>query len=881
MDNRAGRDEKIQQMVAEARAERRRTGGVGEGVSGGGLDLALLAEEVAKVPARYKWWAYLRRSQITDEADRHGTNYLIAQARFVEALRGLGVDIPVSRVLDADTGKSGALGRKFREDLQQLWDAIDQDENNTVVAVRDVSRLFRDATDREPTLFATHMDVHRTLVLTSDGRLPLLLDMTREGDRERFKLLAKAAARERIAIRERTLTAREQSVEGGGASGGPIPLGYAGRPKISRHESDDGQEHPPIRYVYEPHREVRLQIMRAAMLPHIKTWRALHKHLVAYDIAFPPFDPETARTAFSRSALCRVHVDDPAAPGGRRPLRRDDNYRHIPGSKSLQRLLTDPIVLGDVMIGSGEVGGGYQLRKAARIAEAEGRRLDSLVRVDREFKGNRPDQALCRTEEEEALFWAVVQKWSPKDLRRLREARYAPEAAIENPDYVAKGKRGRPAGSGDITTPWAGMIYCYRHGIDPHTGNWRLTRTLRHSRSSTGKSYSMCDYDRRYKAADANCCLIPELEPLLTHHLMRAIWSLLRREDLMAGLEAEREAAKRRVESLRREVEMLQAEQQKVVQGLLDLRGALAGMDEAFVAQQVAGYSESRVRPLAEGLQARQKDLADAEAARAATPLGQDTATEVKVAIERTLMDWDELALDQQREFIHTFVERVGVLAGEGEGEYLIEFRWNTNALHDEHGSQIRDVLVAWKDESRDRRSWTPEEDEALRRLWPASSGATREDIQAALQPERKLTTILERVKALDLTNGGKSRKMGRGNEFRAAWRESEKNWGERHPAVRYLQVEGWRSAGALARGAWDHNAEGDVRKIMVEVEVEGPDPREIIEMPAEVRDGIARLATLAALPEVNLTGWNLADQGASQRDSISNDGFSVINPRC
>ena len=65
-------------------------------------------------------------------------------------------------------------------------------------------------------------------------------------------------------------------------------------------------------YVYEPHRAVKLDIMRASLLPHIETLDQLHQHLRT-DVeryTFPSFEPAVRDEAFRNSILPRTTVRD-------------------------------------------------------------------------------------------------------------------------------------------------------------------------------------------------------------------------------------------------------------------------------------------------------------------------------------------------------------------------------------------------------------------------------------------------------------------------------------------------------------------------------------------------------------------------------------------
>ena len=109
---------------------------------------------------------YVRKSD--PGGHKNQAAYLMVQEAVPEALARAGVPPERLILLEGDTGKSAWLSRKFRADLNNLYERIGADEVGTVV-VRDISRIFRDTYLKESTDFCARMARFNTKLLTTFG----------------------------------------------------------------------------------------------------------------------------------------------------------------------------------------------------------------------------------------------------------------------------------------------------------------------------------------------------------------------------------------------------------------------------------------------------------------------------------------------------------------------------------------------------------------------------------------------------------------------------------------------------------------------------------------------------------------------------------------
>lgn len=764
---------------------------------GGGLHALLSQCDLSR-----KLYLYIRKSNKT--GIEQNANYLIAQESLVTHLIDAGVSPEKMVALEDDTGKSGALSRKFRKDLDALFEAIGEGGVGTVVAI-DIARLFRDYTDIEPATFAARMGRHKVSVLTTDDGKWLRLQMEEENAKERFKALAKAAAKDRKTIRARTMYSKEQSVLNGNYSGSPVPVGWAVKPGLSKHESDDGIAHAPRMYVYEPHRKIKLEIMQASLLPHIQSYPALYRHLKLHGIAIPPFAPEVGKESFSRSCLCKVWSKE---VGGRRYLKRDEPC--LPSIYMLPSLLLEPLAIGDRMYGSGR-SGYYKMLKAEHMAAMMDRQSDTRVRPGKAYIGNAPELAVCRTQEEIELYWKVVAKWSKIDIKAAKELGYKVQPKNER-RTAGIASPGRPRGA-TITNAWAGKVFCLKHGMDDN-GNPSL---LRNMRLVGNNGVWACAKDHIEGKSEHLCSswgLDNRLGKILDFHLFYNIHAwLASNHQFLQDVSVEHKQAKQRAGELRKEIGALEDERDRQLKRQDDLERRMQGMDEDFVRTQADAFFDANIRPIMISLSKLNKELVWAEAASVAgtaDQLEEDFRADLQAVI-----DTDNLPVSKKRDLIELFVDHIGILVGDGidAREAIIVFKWA--GISDGSGKPITDVLVSWRGPWKDTRPWTPEEDTAIRELWPAQKPESGEQwfgeqstddylkIKRRLQKGRKFSNIRRRAITLGVADGSRSK------AWQSACAELDSSWGDKNPEVLYL-IAG-ADVPTLAKHATELGQEGEL----------------------------------------------------------------------
>ncbi|MDQ2800028.1 MAG: hypothetical protein M3Y13_10330, partial [Armatimonadota bacterium] len=172
------------------------------------------------------------------------------------------------------------------------------------------------------------------------------------------------------------------------------------------------------------------------------------------------------------------------------------------------------------------------------------------------------------------------------------------------------------------------------------------------------------------------------------------------------------------------------------------------------------------------------------------------TEEELRAKLESMVAARD-IPADQLHTLIELFVEEVGVITHDHCTESVVVVRWRDRRTKAQHGAgdalewlpEAHDILLCWRYWNRDDRAWTTEEDAALKMLWPASSGASYNEIKAALLPGRKWNKLYKRVMELKLTDGSLAR------QWQIAAERSERSPAYLNPELGYMVVQarsGW-----------------------------------------------------------------------------------------
>ncbi len=783
-----------------------------------------------------------------DDATRE-SRMLEMQRTLPRALYEAGVPRERIIVLPGDSGKSASLGPMYRAYYDLLRHLLLTGRMG-VLATVEVSRLHRDSSGRQAPDFAAIMGMDRVKmsVLTQEGMQWSALAMHTK-DAERYVALARTAAEERQTLRRRSMQSRDTAAAAAEWTGRPCPIGWVAFPTVSATDSPDGTIHRGWYEIWEPHAAVKLEIMRASLLPHVTSIEKLYDHLVLYDMRLPAL-PErvvskrglgsiSRQRAVSNSAYHRCVIGDANVPGGRRRVRPDESF--ILPILSLETLLLESMTIGDVRMGTGEQGA-YLRRRAEHIAETQTQKADTQIRVMRPLMAHAPDLAICNTPELEELYWEVVKKWSRVDLKAARAKLYEEEPL--NLDRI-EAKRGRPAGGVLELNPFAGRVWCYAHGLDDN-GDFRRVRHM-----STGGKHNLCAYNQRSGLEESSCRSISDVGSLLERHLLSVVGALLDEgSEAISRLEDERNATKRRVTAIQRDLEMLRQRQADVSRTLIALQGGWAAFGEDFAVAESERWVKENVSPVASELKAKQRELAVAEGASLTTAV-TTTASEVRESLHSAVAQWGQLTPMRRREIVATFVSDVGVLVPLRGGAVLIEIEYNPQFILRADGAPVVDILIIYKNEWQDRRPFTSDEDDALRRLWPVESGADRDDIMTALLPGRNYHKIDRHVTKLGI-------KGNRTNAWRRAWMESTHTWAERNPDVAYLQVEGFGSMVSFLRTVASLDATRDewsrhsitARFNRVGVDAEREQVQELNETSDNIPSGPARGVSILAAAE-------------------------------
>ena len=700
-------------------------------------------------------------------------NYLQQQENLAERIISAEINSEKIQVIEIDKGKSGSLSRKHRAGLQTLFDDVSADKVSVLV-ILDVSRIFRDITLQAPTEFAALCQRKGIHILTKINNMWVDLDMRDESNRAKFIRLCEDAGNERIKIRERTVASRENSVAEGGWSGSPLPLGYAVTPKLSKFESETGEEEKSQMYIYEPHAAIVRQIVEISMREEIRSLRLLRRFLVQHNITVPPFSQDIVNYNFSRSILCRVIVDA-------RPLRKDEAY--IPSVTTLRKIITNPKNSGIVLYGTGWESGKYKKKFLERLYASQNQVSDSLIRDHQVFVRQDDELAIFSTKEERDLWLAAQKKWNVLDVEKMIEGNW--ESVSENTESVRK--RGRPRGTFTKNSGlWAEKVFCYKHGYDEQ-GTYFTHRTMRLMLNMWA---CLKDYDE--KTNENACAYLVEnnkLQRVLDQHLLNTLARIINTDDsILSDYENDKEEHERKVKSLELEISTLEKDYEKAIKGLSRLQMSLdEDDDEEAIQAIVKDYQRVNIVPLKAVIQNNKKELAELSAQFIDTD--NRSKEEVKQDIERSILE-GKISDDVRRKLIKQFVKNVGVIIPDANltGAVIIYFQWTDAIRSVNNQGEVEnqtDILVTWKNMTRDNREFTEAEDQAIRDFFPRIEDSRYEDLLAQLQEGRKFDSIYNRV-FHDL----KIKRPFITESWQKECRLKDKTYQQRNPEILYIQLD-------------------------------------------------------------------------------------------
>ena len=705
---------------------------------------------------------YIRKSNKAGKAE-HG-NFLIEQEKVLELLLKAGIPRERILVLDGDTGKSAKLNAKFRKDLDKMMGLLLEEQVGGVIALN-IARLFRDRTLQAPSSFAGRMQRSKALLITADGGEWVKKDLNYSSDLKWFLDKAGAAAAELDDIRERTMVSRRNSVFGDDLtnfSGASAPIGYAVKPGYKTYIGSELVSYSPRLYVYNPHAEYKIGVMRVSMLPHIDTFPKLQRHLRDNNLMIPPFDPQIVADTFSRSSLCKV-----SEGRGKGKIKLPSDASFLPSAHMLRQILLEPLAVGDRFYGSGD-DGKYLKRKYEKIAKIMGQSDDSKMNIERIFVGNVPELAICNTPELEQLYYDVWDKWSPWDVRTARASDY--EEMVPN-----EARAVRPASSGrapdpENFNPWVSKVWCLKHGEDEDS-----EPVFDHPMVRNGRGWT-CMKDNLKALIDGVCSnwgCNDILTKVLDAHLRLTIRMILDgKKALVENLVEARDADKAQLQSLHETVKELEADLMNAQASATAQRKAMQKAEIEDYEEQIDEYLARHMVPVAKNLATAKRDL---ELLRAR--LDQVEASNSRHEVMDMLSKYLTVACPtnaQQMEIVAHMVKSVGVLVSDGFNTraVYVRFAWMNGEVDD---------LVSWRESSRDDRPWTEAEDAVLDTCW-ADKSLSWLDIRGQLQPFRKFSSAHRRADAQGLTS-----KIRRTAAWTDAARASDRNFADNNPDLLYL----------------------------------------------------------------------------------------------
>ncbi len=781
---------------------------------------------------------YVRQS----DPDAEAINYTKAQMEMSKLLVAAGVAEDRIRVKQADMGISGAKSTRHRADYKSTQDEIRRGECKTLMALS-ISRIHRDPTGTHASQFSSLMGANGVSVLVRlDGEWQVL-DMAKSGDRRIYIDHAWEASDERNAIRERAIQSKEASVaEGNWSGGGIVPLGWRKVPGVKR---SNGNSQSPIVVVYEPHKRVKLEIMQASLQPHIKTWAGLWRHVRDAGLRFPPFDLTVRDQAFSSSPFRRARVRDADSPGAKRKMRDDESC--LPSLAMLRAIILEPLALGDRFYGSGRAGA-YRLRKAAQEAALDEVPVDTLTNPGRDFVGCFEDQALCTTEEEIALFYAVQHKWSKIDLKTAREGGY--EDVPENTAKSAGNHKGRVRGENPVNA-WAGKVWCGKHGKTDDEFSLTHPLTWCHNPNRDGKSKSSpfetwrCAPEKGETGPSCTNWTGDDLMRILDRHLRHNMGEIINGDqEIFEGLfvrQAQAQEARRSLES------NLEATQKELALQTVraDARARAFDDDPETMAIEYEAFTRKNIKPLTISIKQIKRDLAALEAQTSAIDIPLEAHAQIKSELQAIYERYHELSIVNKRNVIEMLVASVVVVAGDGmDGqECAIWFEWaNGNT----------DLLVGWRGWPIDVRAWTAEEDEAIRQLWGVEMDFAK--ITTRLQPGRKMLKIRKRAIALGIAKQRPTPRVWQNAQF-----AGERSFRELNPEVLYMMLHPRAGVQDIidADGAQGMSEDSTLPKVLVVISEPAYNNESWYhaDMPASVEDGLITRFIEAGVESKNKQG--------------------------
>jgi hypothetical protein len=720
---------------------------------------------------------YPRKSQKNDK-----TNYLEVQESLPGLLRDAGVlEILIYTYQGRDHNISGTLGPEERADMAELKERLLSGIVGTV-CMAEIARLHRDWTAVDPADFAAIMDLQEVRVLARIGGEWTLLDMTNPTHNRMYREEAQKGADELVSIVGRLCPSRVNAItKKGGHGNGPAPFGLIHVPRQNRYQSGTGEAMPAHREKYPLHIAIKKQIMCLSLQPHIMSYPALQYACFENEIYIVPFDPESRAIAHPASML--AHVGEIVMENGKRikKIMPPDFEPFVPKVTMLRNILLDTWVTGDVRYGSGKQGA-YQIRALAEKSKRGNRNHLKFKLIQPARPAIRKDDPYLSVAEDDPelldLFWQVVQKWSPINIQEARENDYKyvygeePKNAAQT---AGKPVMIRPRGS-KYTNWWAARVHCLKHGWEG--GEPRRTHFMRINPDGVWS----CDADHNKDKRCPRCTSYSaehQLRSVLDSHFLLTIRVVLESGGPLLGTLQEEQ---RRLLDQRR---LLNTNLTAIATTIEDQERFLSKLyvgweradGEEFADGEMEKWREKHLMPLYTQRSTILRDLGEItkKLGDQETPPPPCTEEQIRKRLMYAMDNWEGLSVARRRQLIFTLVDWVGIICPPGydRRETLIFVRW---------ANGMTNVLIGWRALTMDYRAWEPWEDEALRRLWPSSSGANINQIRAALLPGRKMSNMERRTREL-----GISQAADRSVAWRRACKEAEKPFGEQNPDILYL----------------------------------------------------------------------------------------------
>lgn len=714
---------------------------------------------------------YIRKSNDTAEMDN--SNYLEHQEKLAEYVAAAGVDADRLKVESADIGISGVYDGTYRPSLKKIEDWLRHPELIGTIIVADISRIYRDPTEIGPVILAEKLKINKVKILTFDQGQPRLLDMTVEADNDWFKMRCRDASAARKTIRHTLGTSRETSVMKGGWSGSPVPIGWAVMPPKQILVMGRRHKVAPFLYVYQPHADVKLEIMRIADKMKTPSWRQLHEIVTEKKLFIPPFaeydEGGNRLREYMATRSCLKQIGRKQPDGNF--IRYDPDEPLALSLKQLKKLLQEPLAIGCRLYGSGKSGIDH-LRTLDNKFKKMGKSHDSKIRDYREFVGYDDKLAICRTEEEVALFWRILDTWGEYCVDQLRESDFT--ICVPKPS-LANDKRGRPIGA-SVSSPWTGIVFCGKHGTD-EAGNVLLTHHLGHhvaKSSYSGKPCNSWHCQREYNRGDTNkiCVSIGNndiLGRILDQYFARRIRYAIEYNKNLVLKCKDQPSSQEVAEGLRKDIGQHQRNIERHMRALAEYEAMWdrQGMTDEEIAAKRVDYIYKYIEPEEGARRSQTVKLRDIEQESSQECTALQSFDTVQSYVEWIYQEdnWSQISKPRLQRIIRSLVSNVVVFSSDDPGisEVGVVVNWH---------SGLQDVLITWQSPSDDR-PWEQWEDDNLRANW--LSDLTPGQMRELILPARRWNNIANRVKELGLPPGRKTR----------VWRQEFKDlgltWYERH----------------------------------------------------------------------------------------------------